>query len=153
MDPLFIFLAFLLFSSYVAIGFLFFGLTAHQKKPSRHRPRHYYLIQRCRLRRYRFVKGLIESFQTQPIADANKLHLYVQANKTMLFMVSKCKTVEHLKKKVGSKIGVSYRSIRLTYATKDLVDKCRLGEFLPDQATLHLSLRPSCRPILPKNNK
>jgi len=59
MDPLFLFLALvLLFSSLVAIGFLLFGLTAHQTKPNRRRPRHYCLIQRCRLRRYRFVKGL-----------------------------------------------------------------------------------------------
>ena len=141
MDPLFLFLAFLLFSSLVAIGFLLCGLNAHQKKPHCRRPRHYCLIQRCRSRRYRSVIGLIESFQTQPIADANKLHLFIRGNKTMSFMVNKCETVKQLKRKVGSKIGVSYRSIRLTFGTRYLLDNFRLGECLPDQATIHLSLR------------
>jgi len=74
----------------------------------------------------------------QSIADNNQLHLYVRADKTMAFTVSKNETVEQLKSKVGSKIGVSYRSIRLTYGTKYLVDKCRLGDYLPDQATIFM---------------
>ena len=59
----------------------------------------------------------------------------------MSFMVSKCETVKQLKRKVGSKIGVSYRSIRLTFGTKYLVNHSRLDEYLPNKATLHLSLR------------
>ena len=141
MDPLFLFLAFLLFSSLVAIGFLLCGLNAHQKKPHCRRPRHYCLIQRCRSRRYRFVIGLIESFQTQPIADTNQLHLFVRADKTMAFSVSKNETVELLKRRVASIIGVNCRDIRLTFGTKYLVDHSRLDEYLPNKVTLHLSLR------------
>jgi len=59
----------------------------------------------------------------------------------MAFKVSKEETVDRLKKKIGLKIGVNSRDIRLTYGTKFLVDNFRLGEYLPDQATLHLSLR------------
>ena len=141
MDPLFLFLAFLLFSSFVAIGFLLCGLNAHQKKPHCRRPRHYCLIQRCRSRRYRFVIGLIESFQTQPIADTNQLHLFVRADKTMAFSVSKKETVQQLKRQVAFKIGVNFRDIRLTFGTKYLVDNFCLGECLPDQATIHLCTR------------
>lgn len=40
---------------------------------------------------------------------------------------------------IGSKIGVNFRSVRLTYCMKDLVNKCHLGDLL-DQVTLHLSV-------------
>jgi hypothetical protein len=85
------------------------------------------------------VKGLIESFQTQSVPE--ELHLFVRGQKTMAFSVSKCETVEQLKRKVGWKFGVHFRDILLTYSTKALLDKCRLGDYLPNQATLHLSLR------------
>jgi len=83
--------------------------------------------------------GLIESFQTQSVPE--ELHLFVRGQKTMALDVSKEETVDRLKKKIGSKIGVNYRDIVLTYGTKFLLDNFRLGECLPDQATLHLSLR------------
>ena len=139
MDPLFLFLAFLLFSSLVATGFLLFGFAAHQKKPHCRRPRHYCLIQRCRSRRYRSMIGLIESFQTQSVPE--ELHLFVRGQKTIAFSVSKHETVEQLKRKVASKIGVNFRDIRLTFGTKYLVNHSRLDEYLPNKATLHLSLR------------
>jgi len=49
--------------------------------------------------------------------------------------------VEQLKRKVGSKIGVDFRSIRLTFGTKYLVDNFHLGEYLPNQATIHMCTR------------
>jgi hypothetical protein len=43
------------------------------------------------------VKAMIAYFQTQSIADANQLHLFVQADKTIAFSVSKDETVEKLR--------------------------------------------------------
>jgi len=109
------------------------------KQPNRRRPRQYCLIQRCRSRRHRWIKDFIESFQTQSVPE--ELHLFVRGNKTMALSVSKSETVLQLKRKVASKIGVNFQFIKLTYGTKFLMDNFRLGEYLPDQATLHLSLR------------
>ena len=109
------------------------------KQPNRRRPRQYCLIQRCRSRRHHLVNDFIDSFQTHIVPE--ELHLFVRGQKTMAFKVSKEETVDRLKKKIGLKIGVNSRDIRLTYGTKFLVDNFRLGEYLPDQATLHLSLR------------
>jgi len=59
----------------------------------------------------------------------------------MAFSVSKNETVELLKRRVASIIGVNCRDIRLTFGTKYLVDHSRLDEYLPNKVTLHLSLR------------
>ena len=59
----------------------------------------------------------------------------------MTVIISEKETVEQLKRMVGLKIGVNFRSIRLTFGSKPLLDKSPLGEFLTDQVTLHLSLR------------
>ena len=56
----------------------------------------------------------------------------------MAISVRKNETVQQLKRKVASKIGVNFRDIRLAYSTKDLLNNFRLGEYLPNQATIHL---------------
>ena len=68
------------------------------------------------------------------------LRLFVLTHKTIAFSACATDTVEQLKRIVGSVIGVDFNEIQLTYGTKFLLNKYSLGKYLPDQATLHLSL-------------
>ena len=74
--------------------------------------------------------------------DVKILTLFIKANKTLAFRVGENETVEQIKRMVGVKLGIDFRFIRLTYGSKDLVNKFALASyFLPDQVTLHLSIR------------
>jgi hypothetical protein len=90
--------------------------------------------------------GFVEGKPTQCLVklspDEKILTLFIKANETLAFRVGQNETVGQIKRIAGVKLGINFRFIRLTYGSKDLVDKFRLASyFLPDQATLHLSIR------------
>jgi hypothetical protein len=89
-----------------------------------------------------FVVGKLTQCLVKLTPDEKILTLFIKANETLSFRVGENETVEQIKRMVGAKLGIDFRLIRLTYGSKDLVDKFHLASyFLPDQATLHLSIR------------